>query len=260
MSELVVIGAGLPRTGTLSTKTALEQLFGGECYHMRSLFGPKGNERVIFWKGLQTGEIPTTPESFRDHFGKDGFVAAVDYPPSHYYKTIMEAYPKAKVVLTVREPERWYLSVYNTVFNFVYVFPRTWPYSWFYRITGRMSWADTTNNINPRLMESVRDGEEAAVKFYNDWVEEVKNNVPPERLLVFSVKQGWGPLCEFLGVPVPDTPFPNTNDTAMMQSRIRQFKQFSWGLVTVFSAVLVGAAAAAVKYTDVGKQLSEKLF
>ena len=57
-------------------------------------------------------------------------------------------------------------------------------------------------------------GEETAVRFFNDWVEQVKSEVPSDRLLVFQVKEGWGPLCQFLGVPVPEEAFPNVNDTA----------------------------------------------
>ena len=37
------------------------------------------------------------------------------------------------------------------------------------------------------------------VRFFNDWVDQVKAEIPAERLLVFEVKQGWGPLCQFLG-------------------------------------------------------------
>ena len=59
-------------------------------------------------------------------------------------------------------------------------------------------------------------GEETAVKFYEDHVREVKQTVPPQQLLVFQVKQGWKPLCEFLGVPEPDIPFPRVNDTSTM--------------------------------------------
>ena len=257
MTEFVVIGAGLPRTGTMSTMTALEQILGGPCYHMKSVLDQK--DRAVFWRGLQTGEVPTTSESFRNHFSKDGFVAGVDFPPANYYKELMDAYPNAKVLLTVREPERWYLSVKNTIYNFVYVFPRTWPYSWYNTLTNGKALTDMVNGINPKLLESVRDGEEAAVQFYNEWVEEVKKSVPPERLLVFSVKEGWEPLCAFLGLPVPGTPFPNVNDTAVMLARIRNFKRMSWGLVTVLSAGLVGVVAAAVHYTDIGRQLTEKL-
>jgi hypothetical protein len=49
----------------------------------------------------------------------------------------------------------------------------------------------------------------------------VKSAIPADRLLVFEAKQGWAPLCAFLGVPVPETPFPNVNDTAEFKGRIR---------------------------------------
>jgi hypothetical protein len=50
--------------------------------------------------------------------------------------------------------------------------------------------------------------------------EDVKASVPPDRLLVYEVSQGWGPLCEFLGVPVPDTAFPQVNSTEEFQARM----------------------------------------
>jgi len=59
------------------------------------------------------------------------------------------------------------------------------------------------------------------LRFFNDWKEAVVSTVPAERLLVWQVKQGWGPLCQFLGVPVPEEPFPNVNDTPSMLKKIR---------------------------------------
>merc|ERR1719464_789871 len=68
------------------------------------------------------------------------------------------------------------------------------------------------------LFEAIRQGKEASVNYYNNWVEEVKKNVPRDKLLIFSVKEGWEPLCKFLDLPVPEGPFPNTNDTTKIES------------------------------------------
>ena len=67
------------------------------------------------------------------------------------------------------------------------------------------------------LFDVIRQGKEPAIDFYNDWVSEVKRTVPPERLLIFNVKEGWNPLCKFLDLPVPNQPFPNTNDSKMIK-------------------------------------------
>ena len=79
------------------------------------------------------------------------------------------------------------------------------------------------------------------VRFFTDWVDQVKAEIPAERLLVFEVKQGWGPLCEFLGVPVPEEPFPNVNDTNEMQHRIRSMKKQS---LLLWTGAVIGFVTA----------------
>ena len=74
------------------------------------------------------------------------------------------------------------------------------------------------------LFEAIDGGEDVSVKFYTNWVENVKENVPSDKLLVFDVKEGWKPLCKFLDVPVPGAPFPWNNDTASMKKRFRNMK------------------------------------
>ena len=71
------------------------------------------------------------------------------------------------------------------------------------------------------LFGAVSAGQEAAVQFYQDHVAEVKRIVPKDKLLVFEVKQGWQPLCDFLNVPVPENPFPRINDTEAMNEARR---------------------------------------
>merc|ERR1719373_413427 len=90
------------------------------------------------------------------------------------------------------------------------------------------------------MFGAVDSGQETAVRFFTEWVEQVKREVPAERLLVFEVKDGWDPLCQFLGVPVPETQFPNVNDTAEIQQRISKMKRFCWicwGLGAAMSAM-----------------------
>ena len=83
------------------------------------------------------------------------------------------------------------------------------------------------------MYNSISKGEEASINHFNQWVQEVKNTVPSDKLLVFEVKEGWGPLCKFLEVPVPNIPFPNTNDTAQMKKRLRGVKIAAYSLVRV---------------------------
>jgi hypothetical protein len=66
----------------------------------------------------------------------------------------------------------------------------------------------------------VEDGVEESVNFYNQWLEEVKQTVPKDRLLIFNVKQGWKPLCEFLDVPIPENPFPHKNEKKVFRKML----------------------------------------
>ena len=74
-------------------------------------------------------------------------------------------------------------------------------------------------------------GEPYSTQLYNDWVAEVKRTVPADRLLIFDVKQGWAPLCKFLGLPVPSVPFPNINNTAMQKKNLKNLVLMSHATV-----------------------------
>lgn len=74
---------------------------------------------------------------------------------------------------------------------------------------------------HPRALNNQMHDRKFLTSFYNRWQEEIKSLVPREQLLVFNVKQGWGPLCAFLGVQVPDCPFPRKNDRESVRRYIR---------------------------------------
>lgn len=102
------------------------------------------------------------------------------------------------------------------------------------------------------MFGAVEDGEQTAVQYYNDWKEEVLKEVPADRLLISQVKEGWGPLCTFLGVPEPDQPFPNVNDTASIQAKLsmaRKLKMLIWIVISLF---IIGGLALAVYLLQMG--------
>jgi hypothetical protein len=76
-----------------------------------------------------------------------------------------------------------------------------------------------------------------------DHIEAVKTHVPVDQLLIFEVKEGWQPLCQFLGCQVPDAEFPNLNDTNEFNRRVRILR-----IVSVLPLVLVGLALAALMF------------
>src|SRR5438094_934614 len=104
-----VIGAGLGRTGTLSLKAALEELGFTQCYHMIELL--MHPEQVTYWEAASAGQPVDWDALF------EGYQAVVDYPGCMYYRQLMEQYPEAKVLLSVRDPEKWYESARETIFQ-----------------------------------------------------------------------------------------------------------------------------------------------
>ena len=211
-----LIGAGFPRTATLSQKLALEMVGYGPCYHMVNVLGDLPQAAV--WNRALDGEAPWS-ELF------DGFAATVDWPGGYFYKELMDAFPDAKVLLSVRDTEAWERSMTDTIWAVRHgeslmrhisdaraqVDP---DWREFLRMIDGMLWKEqgsfAPEGADPdRLLEGLERHHE-----------DVKRTVPPERLLVWSVTEGWGPLCEFLEVPIPDTPFPRLNDSKQFVDRV----------------------------------------
>ena len=194
---LRIIGAGLGRTGTMSMKLALEQLGLGRCYHMAELIADLS--RLPQWLRAADG-APDWEAVFA------GFTASVDYPGCTYWRELAAFYPDAKVLLTVRDADDWFDSTQATIFS-----PPMRA-----RIAGspmdaffqKAVFCDFGDRIDDRaFMTEAFERHNAAVR----------NSVPPERLLVYEVGEGWPRLCEFLGVPVPGAPFPRLNSREEMR-------------------------------------------
>jgi hypothetical protein len=210
-----LIGAGLPRTGTLSQKVALEMLGLGPCYHLVNVLADL--DQANLWKRALNGESP-----WEEIF--DGFQSTVDAPGHFFYKELIEVYPDAKVLLSTRDPERWRQSMEQTVWA-VRNGASTMRLISDTRGTIDPGWAAFLDMIDGLLWEGegtladCRDPERLPAAMER-WTEEVRANVPADRLLVWDVTQGWEPLCEFLELPVPDQPFPNLNDSREFVERV----------------------------------------
>lgn len=193
---LSVIGAGFGRTGTLSLKAALEELGFDPCCHMLEVSGR--SERAAMWLAAAQGMSVDWREVLR------GYRATVDWPGSAFYRELMETFPEAKVVLTVRDPERWYHSASETIHT---------------RASAGLPGPEDTIAMKmvravvwERSMHGSFDDRDEAIRIFNRHIAEVKSYVPSDRLLVFNVKEGWRPLCDFLERPAPRTAFPHIND------------------------------------------------
>jgi hypothetical protein len=212
---LKVIGAGFGRTGTESLKAALERLGFGPCDHMFELI--KSTWRVEHLEALERGDDADLEALF------DGFGSAVDFPFALYYRQLMTAYPDAKVVLTVRDPDKWYDSAKKTILRGLPPGALTIA-----RVLGIFSknargiprWHKyVTASLYDGLFEGNKGDRAFMTALFSRWTDEVIAAVPPERLLVFQVQEGWEPLCHFLGVDVPDEPFPRSNDAGSFEKR-----------------------------------------
>ncbi len=211
-----VIGAGLPRTGTLTQKLALEQLGLGSCYHWVDVLGDLDRE-VPLWNRALDGGAP-----WEEVFAGRG--ATVDWPGGYFYRELSEVYPEAKVLLSVRDPEAWERSFRETIVNMCHgeslirllssargtVDPRWRSYL---ALVDRMFWGEqgtfAAGHTPEQLIERMSAHNEA-----------VERAVPAERLLVWKVTDGWEPLCEFLEVDVPEEPLPHVNDREAFLERV----------------------------------------
>ena len=235
--KLLIIGAGLGRTGTLSTRSALKQLLGHPCYHGAVPFSERPDHVAPWVEIFSSGRL--RPEIAKELL--TGYSAGLDLTIFTWYKELMEIYPDAKVLLTVRDPERWFAS-YSYFHNIVFRTLIQQPYSgvmtamglgYFIKFSREVLLSPTMPGILGRVNRAMLAGKEEAVEVFNSHLAEVKAHVPADRLLVFDVKDGWEPLCNFLDMPIPDKPFPNVNDTAMMRFSFKTICIVCW-LVVIF--------------------------
>jgi hypothetical protein len=238
---LEVIGAGFGRTGTLSLQAALEELGFGRCYHMTEVF--KNPRHPPLWSAASRGE----PVSWDELFA--GYRATVDWPACTFYPQLMQHHPDARVILSVRDPERWYDSMEQTVWYARHAFPR-----WLTPLLPRMR--SLVRMLDDVVWQGTFAGKFAdrqhAIAVFDRHNEEVRRVVPPERLLVYEVREGWEPLCAFLSVPVPEgKPFPHLNDTAQFRGRIRKV---AWVMR------IIGYGLAALVLAGLGWAVSRWLF
>ena len=195
---LQVIGAGLGRTGTLTLKTALERLGFGPCHHMLEVFANPG--QVPHWNKAALNEA----FDWEDIYGT--YQATVDWPGAHFWAPLADRYPEAKVILSRRDPERWYESMSETILKSMGMMgfgePGEMPEDHPMRFGGIIIAQKTFGQ------DFSRDNVIAAFERHNA---AVRSRIAPARLLEFESADGWEPLCAFLSVPVPEEPFPRTN-------------------------------------------------
>lgn len=199
-----IIGAGVGRTGTYSLKLAIGQLGLGPCHHMEEVLHDMAAQ-VPLWSNAVNGQ-PDWPAIYA------GFNSAVDWPTAAFFRELLEAYPTAKFVLTHRSPESWAASFGSTIYTLLAKKDEA-P-------SEMRDWLDMADAVIVKSGFSSGLDDDALMKAFIAHNEAVKATIPADQLLVFEVKEGWEPLCNFLGTAIPDEPFPRSNDRAEFWDRV----------------------------------------
>ena len=200
--SLKIIGAGVGRTGTYSLKLALEQLGLGRCHHMEEvLFNQPA--QVPLWTAADHGN-PDWAAIF------DGYDNAVDWPTAGFVRQLNAAYPAAKFILTHRSPDSWVASFSETIYK---------------ALAGGVpphmqAWFDMASSVIAKTGFPLGLDNTGLARAFATHSEMVKAVIPADRLLVYQVMEGWGPLCALLGVSEPKEPFPRTNNREEFWDRL----------------------------------------
>lgn len=201
---LRVIGFGVGRTGTYSLKLAINQIGMGVCHHMEEVLHDMPKQ-VPLWSAAAAGK-----PDWRQIY--DGYESAVDWPTACFFRELVGEFPTAKFVLTQRNPEKWADSFGATIYEL---------------LAGKdqapkemHAWLEMVSNVIAKTGFPPGLDRDALVQAFIAHNEAVKEAIPASQLLVFEVKEGWGPLCSFLDMPVPTGEFPRTNHREEFWDRV----------------------------------------
>ncbi|GLC36174.1 hypothetical protein PLESTB_001372300 [Pleodorina starrii] len=251
MTELEVVGAGFGRTGTASLYEALNTL-GYVTHHMFEVVARRDQAQA--WLQAWCDRAAGRPVDWHPALGAGGFTAAVDWPSAAFVKELLTAYPRAKVILTLRDFDKWYDSARDTIYAIQSVAASIRPPPYlaplFQNVHGTVAVAEAV--IWQGTFSGRFEDREHARQVYDAHIAEVRRVVPPGQLLEFRITDGWGPLCDFLGKPVPERPFPHANDSADFRRRMQRMRVVARlldalpasGCAMVATAVAVAAAVA----------------
>lgn len=207
--SIKIIGAGFPRTGTNTLRESLQKLGFVKTYHMKELLVNPQN--LHYWKALNKTGTTDWAALY------NGYQATVDFPCYPWYKEHMQQYPDAKVILSTRPFEDWHASVFSTIWKAqqqplsekLALMPKLLFNTRLRAVIGCVKFAKEVimdGHFKGRFLDKTY-----AEEVFNKHNNEVKRYVPANKLLVFDAREGWEPLCNFLGVPVPAETFPHTN-------------------------------------------------
>jgi len=195
---LKIIGAGFGRTGTHSLGLAFERLGLGPCYNINEV--SKNLDHTEIWNAALNGK----PVDWNSLFAN--YASTVEWPAVAFLPTLIEHFPNAKVILTLRNPESWYESANTTIFDGLEMSAHNPdPIK-----------RENSGMARRLILEHTFGGKYRDKKYtlevYQKHIQNVIEWVPADRLLKFNVTDGWEPLCAFLNQSIPDEPFPRVNE------------------------------------------------
>lgn len=211
---------------------------------IEAIMNKDNKHHLDFWNNVANS--PTGQQHNWDEVFKN-YTAAVDNPACCVWKELLQAYPDAKVILTLhpRGAEGWYESTIDTIY-----FTET---RWQFKVLELFTpFAKKMGNMSRKLIwgrshKGTMNNKERALKHYKDHIDDVKASVPAGKLLVFTVTEGWDPLCKFLGVPIPSSEFPNVNDRAQVKKTIADITKGAYLFLAIGALILVGIIYGVVK-------------
>ena len=248
--QIRVIGCGMSRTGTSSFTAALEILLRGPVYHGGSALFLREESHIKRWVSIlghtpihSPADATVVKKGLREQL--KGYVACTDSPPIQFVAELMELYPDAKVICTVRDGDDWWRSMEPLVKNSKMGF------------LGFMFWPLPTLRWWTAYVKAMEDGrygelyyqegnKTCARRTYDYHMEYLQRVVPKEKLHIFEVKDGWEPLCSMLGEDVPQEPFPKINEAKateeffkgmIMKGFVAWAQIFSGGIAIVAAAI-----------------------
>ncbi|RAH75062.1 sulfotransferase family protein [Aspergillus aculeatinus CBS 121060] len=239
---------GFNRTGTASMCSALETL-GLPCWHSTQFLSTRFGDIEMWQEAVDRKFFGAGPKFGRAEFDQllhDYGAVSSDTPAIAFAEDLVEAYPEAKVVLVERDIDSWYQSWMDTVIKNTYspvvtlvchidrFFTR--PIGNIHKTTFK-GWAGISGPEDAPLKSKAKYREHYAL---------VRRVTSKDRLLEFKLSDGWEPLCEFLGKPVPDKPFPHINEKKWLDEKVqlvlmRGMNLLAWKVLIYFLAPILAA-------------------
>ncbi|GAB0490739.1 hypothetical protein MMPV_001976 [Pyropia vietnamensis] len=234
-SSVRVFGAGYGRTGTSSLRAALVTLLDAPVYHMHDIMLPDHPSRLgdlAVWEAAVAAPGAPPPD-WHALLDARGYAGAVDFPVCLYWQSLASAYPAAKFILTVRPPGPWVASWAALLAGTA---ARCARWGWALpRLRRGAAWLDalllgpvmgSPDALTSHGGAIDADAAAAAMVAHNA---AVIGGLPPDRLLVYDIRDGWAPLAAFLGVAAPakGMPFPAENARGVVAAgfwrRVRRY-------------------------------------